>query len=143
MKRTIHFYSQKEGFKLKAQKDIRPWLEAVAQAHGGSVAGLDYIFVSDDELLEMNEKFLAHDTYTDIITFPSDESTLATLMGEIYISVDRVKENAKEYTVTFETELRRVMAHGLLHLVGFKDKSAKDIKAMRAAEDAALVLYTA
>ena len=141
MKRRIFFTVSEIAFKLKDQQILREWLDRVALAHHGAIVSLNYIFVSDEHLLEMNEEFLQHDTLTDILTFPDEVSNPAGVVGEVYISVDRVRDNAAEFGADFLTELRRVMAHGLLHLLGFKDKSAKDIKAMRMAEDSALALY--
>ncbi len=142
MKRRIFFTVSEIPFKLKDQQITRDWLDRVAQVHHGSIVSLNYIFVSDAHLLEMNEEFLQHDTLTDILTFPDEVSNPAGVVGEVYISVDRVRDNASEFGADFLTELRRVMAHGLLHLLGFKDKSAKDVKAMRTAEDSALALYS-
>jgi probable rRNA maturation factor len=141
MARAIRFFVDGSPFKLKSQANVRAWLERVATAHGASVSSLNYVFVTDDALLKMNQEFLQHDTLTDIITFPDQSSTLSSIVGEVYVSVDRVIENAQELGVDFNIELRRVMSHGLLHLIGFKDKSAKDIKAMRGAEDDALSLW--
>ena len=141
MARAIRFFVDGAPFKLKSQAIVRGWLERVAIAHGASVSSLNYVFVTDDALLKMNQEFLQHDTLTDIITFPDQSSTLSSIAGEIYISVDRVQDNAQGLGVDFNIELHRVMSHGLLHLIGFKDKSAKDIKAMRSAEDAALSLW--
>ena len=97
-------------------------------------AQLQYVFVSDAALLEMNQQFLAHDTFTDIITFNLSEND-KKLIGEIYISVDRIVENAKKFKTTYEHELHRVIFHGALHLCGYKDKSAKDKSVMRSMED--------
>lgn len=141
MSRTILFSIHEVEFKLKDQQLLRDWLSKVAAAHKATIASLNYIFVSDEFLLNMNQEFLQHDTLTDIITFPDETSTSDAVVGEIYISVERVRENAVEFGVDFLIELRRVMAHGLLHLLGFKDKSTKEQKEMRAAEDAALVLF--
>lgn len=95
---------------------------------------LNYIFCSDAYLLNINQTYLQHDDYTDIITFElSDEP--GKVKGEIYISIDRVKENAGTFKVSFQQELRRVVFHGALHLCGYKDKTNKDIQAMRAAEN--------
>jgi rRNA maturation RNase YbeY len=141
MSRTILFSIHEVEFKLKDQQLLRDWLTKVAAAHKAAIASLNYIFVSDEFLLNMNQEFLQHDTLTDIITFPDDTSKSDAIVGEIYISVERVKENAVEFGVDFLIELHRVMAHGLLHLLGFKDKSTKEQKEMRAAEDAALVLF--
>ena len=101
---------------------------------------LSFIFCDDMELLNKNSKYLNHDTLTDILTFDYSENN--NISGDIYISIDRVKENAKTYKVTFENELDRVMIHGVLHLLGYKDKSKKDQKAMREKEDFYLSLQT-
>lgn len=118
---------------------LRLWLANVARLHKRKISGLNYIFVSDKQLLEMNRQFLNHDTYTDIITFESDCGKNA-VCGEIYISIDRVRENAKKFDVGVKDELHRVMAHGLLHLCGFKDKSVKEQTVMRRQEEKALDL---
>ena len=141
MARTIRFTVHEIEFKLRDQQILRDWLVRVASSHKAAISSLNYILVSDEFLLSMNQEYLQHDTLTDIITFPHDTSTHDAIVGETYISVERVRENAVEFGVELTTELRRVMAHGLLHLLGHKDKSAKEVKEMRAAEDAALVLF--
>lgn len=98
-----------------------------------------FSFISDDELLNINQTFLRHNYYTDIITF--DYSKEKFLIGEIYISLDRVKENAIKYTTTYEDELLRVIAHGILHLMGYKDKINKDKSLMRKEEDLAISFF--
>jgi probable rRNA maturation factor len=105
-----------------------------------SLANLNYIFCSDEYLLQVNRDFLQHDYYTDIITFDLSETPQA-VTGEIYISVDRVRENAQTNEVSFTEELHRVIFHGALHLCGYKDKKPAEVKAMRAAEDKYLALY--
>jgi probable rRNA maturation factor len=142
MTRTVRFTVHEIELKLKDQQILRDWLGRVAASHKAGIGSLSYIFVSDDFLLNMNQEFLQHDTLTDIITFPDETSTSDAVVGEIYISVERVRENAIEFGVDALIELRRVMAHGLLHLLGFKDKTDKEMKAMRAAEDAALLLFS-
>jgi probable rRNA maturation factor len=101
---------------------------------------LQYVFVSDAALIEMNNQFLQHNTYTDIITFNLSENH-KKLIGEIYISVERVAENALKFKTTYEQELHRVIFHGALHLCGYKDKSKKDIALMRLMEDTWLMAY--
>jgi rRNA maturation RNase YbeY len=103
------------------------------------VGEIAYIFCSDEELIFINRKYLSHDTYTDVITFDYTEKRI--ISGDIFISVERVKENAKTYNVTFKQELIRVMVHGILHLFGLKDKSLKEEKKMRKAEDDAIKKY--
>ena len=95
---------------------------------------LNYIFLNDEALLKINKEYLNHDTYTDIITFDNSEEK-KSIEGDIFISVDRIRENAFMFHVSFETEMIRVMAHGLLHLCGYLDKKKKDIKNMREKEN--------
>lgn len=109
------------------------WLHTAAYLEGYEVGNLDYVFVTDDELLEMNKTYLDHDYYTDIITFDYTEGNV--LAGDMFISTDRVKENAVEFGVSFEKELMRVCVHGLLHLCGYGDKTDNEINLMREKED--------
>lgn len=125
--------------KTPAKPILKKWLEKIAQSQKRKISSLAYNFVSDEELWKMNKQFLQHDTYTDIITFDYCEENL--ISGEIYISFDRVKENAEKLKVAPQEELLRVMAHGLLHLCGYKDKSPLQQKQMRAAEERALKLF--
>lgn len=133
----IAFYGADVAVPLKQRMKIKRWLNDVAVARGFVIQTLSYVFCSDEFLLKMNNDFLQHDYYTDIITFPIQEES-GTVNGECYISVDRVRDNAKENRVTFAIELNRVMVHGLLHLMGEKDKSKEEIERMRAAENKAL-----
>jgi len=137
----IDFYSDGIKFSLRDKTKVRSWLKRIAKSHGFSIDNLVYVFKSDEGLLTMNRKFLNHNTLTDIITFPDDASAGA-VSGEIYISIDRVRENAKEFDESFKDELSRVMAHGLLHLCGFKDKTTSQTKRMRLEEKNALDLRT-
>lgn len=123
---------------LKHRTAVKGWLGDVALKKRKRIGQLDYVFCSDAYLLNINKQFLNHDTYTDIITF--DYTADAVLGGEIYISIDRVKENALKFDVTVTEELCRVMVHGLLHLAGYKDKTSAQKQEMRDAEDAALAL---
>ncbi|MBI3511704.1 MAG: rRNA maturation RNase YbeY [Bacteroidetes bacterium] len=127
---------------MRKKNLIGAWLITVAACHKRKISQLDYIFVSDSELLLMNKNFLGHNYFTDVITFDySTGSGMKNLVsGEIYISVDRVKENASKYKIEFHEELHRVMAHGLLHLCGLRDKSLTQVLSMRNAEEKALVL---
>jgi rRNA maturation RNase YbeY len=109
------------------------WLEKVAIDENVTIQNLTYIFCSDEYLLDINIKYLDHDYYTDIITFPYKEGQ--EIEADLYISVDRVKENADEFNVDFHNELNRVMVHGFLHLIGYKDKTADDVALMRSKED--------
>lgn len=120
---------------LKHESAVLNWLKSIAGKNNRAIASLEYVFCSDDYLLDINKKYLSHDTLTDIITFPLQDSPLE---ATIYISIERVKENAIQYKTTTEEELHRVMAHGLLHLIGFKDKSDDEKSEMRQQEDVAL-----
>lgn len=130
----INFHSEKEGFKLKEILKKKRWLKELAQNEGFKILELTYIIMDDESLLKINIEYLQHDTYTDIITFDNSEKK-GKIEGDIFISVDRVMENASKFKVDFETELRRVLAHGLLHLCGYKDKKDDEVKIMRAKED--------
>jgi rRNA maturation RNase YbeY len=126
-------FNYETNFKLKQPKTWSDWLGEVINEENREEGELNYIFCDDAYLHELNVKYLNHDTLTDIITF--DYTVRKRLHGDIYISVERILENAKEYDVTFEKELARVMVHGVLHLCGYKDKSSADIIMMRAKED--------
>ena len=125
--------------RVEGRRSVKSWLRAVAEHHGCTLGDLSIVSCSDEELLTYNRKYLDHDTYTDIITFDHSEAT--QLSGDLLISFERVLENADNQGVVFQEELRRVVAHGLLHLVGFKDKTPADAAAMRQAEDHALALF--
>jgi rRNA maturation RNase YbeY len=109
------------------------WLHNVAGFEGTVIGKINYIFCSDDYLLDINIKYLGHDYYTDIITFPYQQGQY--IESDIYISLDRIRENAIDYHVSFENELRRVMVHGLLHLIGYGDKDESQAKTMRSKEE--------
>ncbi|MCC4212195.1 rRNA maturation RNase YbeY [Leeuwenhoekiella parthenopeia] len=134
----IEFNSQNE-FKLDKEDQVLNWLNSVAEMENHQVGELGYVFCSDEYLLDINIQYLDHDTYTDIVTFDYKEGTV--LNGEMYISTDRVADNAEQFSVSFDSELRRVMVHGLLHMCGFGDKTDEDAKLMRAKEDEYLKLW--
>lgn len=136
------FYEQDVESGLKDKRRLSAFIDGLISRYRTDVetAELTYVFCTDSFLLEMNQNFLDHDTYTDIITFDLSESKGA-MVGEIYISTDRVKENAVNYKTTYADELHRVIFHGVLHLCGFKDKTAKDQKVMRENEDYCLGRY--
>lgn len=140
MSRNISFQTEGISFTLKNKQAVRGWLATVITKKGYTVGPLNYMFISDEHLLDVNKQYLNHDYYTDIITFDYTENKRVS--GDIFISVDRVKDNAGKYNSTFEEELHRVMVHGVLHLMGQKDKSKADAEAMRKAEDSALKLKT-
>lgn len=117
----------------------KAWIETVAQQYGKTIGELYYYFCSDDKLLEINKQRLGHDFYTDIVTFPLTACE-TVLSSEFCISVDRIKENAETFGRSFESELHRVIIHGVLHLIGFDDHSEGDEKEMREKEEKALGL---
>ncbi|MEM6297482.1 MAG: rRNA maturation RNase YbeY [Bacteroidota bacterium] len=133
----IDFFTEDIDFALENPQQVSRNLVQIAEEYGFTVGQLNYILCSDAFLLEINIEYLDHDTYTDIITFDQSEDE-GVLEGDIFISVERVAENATTYGVAFETELYRVVAHGLLHLVGFGDKTEAEQQEMRAAEEKAL-----
>jgi len=120
------------------QRD-KAWIEAVAQGYGKMIGELYYYFCSDDKLLEINQQRLGHDFYTDIVTFPLTDCE-TVLSSEFCISVDRIKENAVTFGRSYESELHRVIIHGVLHLIGFDDHTEEDEKTMREKEEEALKL---
>ena len=134
----IEFNSQNE-FHIDKEEQVLNWLNSVAEMENHQVGELGYVFCSDEYLLDINIQYLDHDTYTDIVTFDYKEGTV--LNGEMYISTERVADNAKQFSVSFDSELRRVMVHGLLHMCGFGDKTDEDTKLMRAKEDEYLKLW--
>jgi probable rRNA maturation factor len=135
----IRFFYEEIEFKLPNPAKTKKWLTLSAKREKRSLKDINYVFCSDPFLLRINQDYLGHNTLTDIITF--DESDKNTIAGEIYISIDRVAENAHKYGVDFLVELRRVMIHGVLHLCGFKDKKADDKTLMREKERAYLSLW--
>lgn len=137
---AIHFFSEEIPFELPEKLRRKRWLKQLASSRGFTIGELNYVFCSDDYLYQMNVDYLNHDTYTDIITFDNSEKT-GELEGDIFISVDRVRENAKTLKVEEVTELSRVLAHGLLHLMGHKDKTKDEASLMREKEEEAIELY--
>lgn len=126
------------NFKLKNEKLLEDWICEVVKTHGFTVGEINFIFCDDTYLHELNIAFLQHDTLTDVISF---DNTIGKLIsGDVFISVERVADNAKDYKVSFDNELRRVMIHGVLHYIGFKDKTILEKTKMTAAEDQALML---
>ena len=121
---------------IEPQRD-KDWIAEVAQGYGKTIGELYYYFCSDEKLLEINRERLGHDFYTDIVTFPLTDCE-TVLSSEFCISVDRIKENAETFGRTFESELHRVIIHGVLHLIGFNDHTDEDEKTMREKEEEAL-----
>ncbi len=137
--RGIRFFTEDSSVVLKNKVKLRDWFINTAKAEGNSIKELNYIFCSDDYLLEMNQSYLNHNTYTDIITFDNSE-TDGKVLGDVFISIDRIKENAKNFGVTESEELHRVMIHGLLHLLGYGDKSKAEKTTMTEKENHYLTL---
>lgn len=133
---AITYQNQNVDFSLKHKTRVKSWIKKVIEAEKKKSGNINFMFTNDEELLDINTRFLQHETYTDIITF--DNTVGRTINGDIIISVERVAENAKKFKVSFETELHRVMIHGVLHLLGYKDKKKKEITEMREMEDWAL-----
>lgn len=131
-------YFYETDFELSDENYITNWIKKVVELHQGSITEINYIFCDDEYLLKINKQYLDHDYYTDIITF--DNSIGKKLESDIFISVDRVGDNAKELSIEFKQELHRVIIHGILHLLGYKDKSPEEEKQMRKLEDEALAL---
>src|ERR1017187_5142895 len=136
---TIEFNNTNLTFELEEQDKIRKWINGFIKDEGYKLDHINYIFCSDKYLFELNQKYLDHDTYTDIITFDFSEKK-GFIYGEIYISIQRVKANAKKFGTTFLHELHRVMIHGIIHLCGYTDKTPKQKSEMRAKEDEYLAL---
>lgn len=129
----ISFATAGINYDLKNKLRIKKWVITIIDSEGKNSGDITYIFCNDEYLGSMNEKYLKHDTLTDIITF--DYSEKGNLSGDIFISIERVKENAEIFGTTFNAELGRVMAHGVLHLLGYKDKTPEEKQVMRSKED--------
>jgi probable rRNA maturation factor len=138
-KAAIYFFTEDISFTLKKKTIIRSWLHNTIIAEGYVLDELNFIFCSDEYLLGMNQQYLKHDTYTDVITFDNSEAA-KTITGDIFISVDRIRENAKEFKRNFINEICRVMVHGTLHLLGYPDKGKAAKKIMTEKEDHYLAL---
>ena len=123
-----------------SEAEVSAWVRQVAKSYGKVVGDINYIFVDDETILEINRRFIGHDYYTDHIGF--DYSEADALSGDIYISLDTVRSNAELYDATFDEELRRIIIHGLLHLCGLRDKTPEERQQMQQAEDQALSQLT-
>ena len=137
MQDKICFHVQSIAFELENPGIYQQWLLSIAARHEREVDSINYVFCTDDELLELNQSYLDHDYYTDILSFPLNENPLE---GDIFISIHRVQENAAAFEVDFDNELARVMAHGLLHFLGFDDHEEEDQVTMRQKESEAIDL---
>jgi len=132
-------FNYETDFILDSEEAIASWLSNVITSENKKEGEINYIFCDDDYLHKINLEYLDHDTLTDIISF--DYSVGNELNGDIFISIERVKDNAKDFNVSFEEELKRVMVHGVLHYCGFKDKNETDERLMRKKEDEKLALF--
>ena len=138
---AISFFSEDIDFSLPKPRKTTAWLKEVIAIERGTLKGLNFIFCSDAYLHSLNEQYLNHTTLTDIITFDNSE-TEGEIEGDIFISIDRVQENAHKFQVSFENELHRVLVHGVLHLLGYSDKTKAEKSVMRQKEDIHLSLLS-
>jgi len=130
----INFFTEDTNYTLKGKTAIRKWITETIIKEGYGLNELNFIFCSDEYLLRVNQDFLQHDYYTDVITFDNSEE-LKMILGDIFISIDRVKDNAKQNKVSTHDELCRIIIHGTLHLLGYRDKTKKAKLEMTAKED--------
>jgi len=136
----VNFFYQDIQFTFRQRTELKHFLKKLFKNEGCELDALNIIFCTDEALLNINRKFLKHDYYTDIVTFPFSEKD-EPIVAELYISIDRVRDNALQAGVYFRDELLRVVFHGCLHLTGYGDKSSQQIKKMREREDHYLRLY--
>jgi rRNA maturation RNase YbeY len=137
---TINFYNDGINFILSQKNIVRKWLHVCAKRENHSIGELSFIFTSDKNLKNINKQFLGHNYFTDVITFPAIEKK-GMINGEIYISIERVKDNAKTYGVRMYEELHRVMIHGMLHLCGYEDETESKKANMRKIETRYLQIF--
>lgn len=138
MKGEVEFFYEDTDFVIPKADPVKNWVRFLVRQHGAATGYINYIFCSDAYLLEMNKEYLSHDYYTDILTFPTEGDIPGSLNTDIYISIDRVLDNAEAYRFPFEDELHRVMAHGILHMLGYDDHEEENASRMRQLEDDAL-----
>jgi probable rRNA maturation factor len=130
----IYFFQEEVNFTVKDKRKIREWILKAAENEEYRIGVLNYIFTNDNTLLQLNKEYLQHFTLTDIITFDMSEND-GEIAGDIYISIDRARENAREFKVSLSNELNRLLIHGILHLMGYKDKTPGEKEAMRQKEE--------
>lgn len=138
---SVHYFNEDIAFPKIKKRISSGWIKQVISIEGKRVGDISFIFCSDEYLLDVNRKYLNHDYYTDIITFDNGEGIV--INGDIFISVDRVKENSKVFETSFDDEVHRILIHGVLHLLGYKDKTKKDKLLMTEKEDLYLKLFNA
>ena len=131
---SINFFEENISFKLRNKAKVKEWIKSAIEAEGYTLRELNYIFCSDQYLLQINQQYLDHDTYTDIITFDNSDKD-KVIAGDIFISIERIRENAKKFNSGEVNELHRVIIHGALHLLGYQDKKAESKKIMTNKED--------
>lgn len=136
----INFHFEDIEIKIQQKLKLKNWLKGVIESEGFVLGDVNYVFCSDDYLLKINVEYLDHDFLTDIITFDNSEEE-ELIEGDIFISLDRVKDNAKTFEVSFEYELKRVLVHGILHLCGYLDKTDEEETLMRSKENHYLQLF--
>lgn len=135
----IHFHTEDIAFVLKKKTLLKKWIAQTIQEKKRKEGQINFIFCSDAYLLSINKQYLHHDTYTDIITFDYSKESIGTpISGDIFISIERIKENAKKFSKTTEEELHRVIIHGILHLLGYADKTKAAKEEMTKQEDKCL-----
>ncbi len=134
----IEFFYEGD-FELNSSKSYTYWISRVIASEKGLLGNLNFIFCDDEYLLALNQKHLNHDTFTDILSFDYSEGQV--LSGDIFISTQRVKENARVFNIKFQEELLRVMAHGVLHLLGFNDKTSGEVEVMRRKEEEKIKMF--
>ena len=133
--RNIAFFSEDTDYTLKEKAKIREWINLAIQGEGFKrISDLNFIFCSDEYLLEINKQYLNHDTYTDIVTFDSSEEE-EVIAGDVFISIDRIRDNSSKFKVSERDELHRVIIHGVMHLCGYHDKNKADKEEMTAKEN--------
>ena len=138
---AIRFFSEEVEFRLPHPRKTSTWIKEALKSEKCQPGDINYIFCTDSYLLSLNQEYLNHDTFTDIITFNnSEKGESGVISGDIYISIERVTENASRYKVPFDAELHRVIIHGVLHLLGYQDKKTTDKELMRKKEEAYLSL---
>lgn len=137
---TINFFYENIDFSISHPKQLSRWIQQTISSEKHQLSSLSFIFCDDAYLLSINEQYLQHHDFTDVITFSYAEESFL-IEGDIFISVDRVKENAIAFSTSFENELHRVMVHGVLHLLGYKDKDKSDQQTMKEKENSYLSLY--
>jgi rRNA maturation RNase YbeY len=136
---AITYFKEEVEFGLPNESKLSEWLEKMAKSENKEISQMTFIFCNDEYILNINKQFLNHDFYTDIITFPYKQGK--EIESDIFISIERIRENAVTFNTTFELELLRVMAHGLLHLMGYLDKTENEKKEMRTQENKAINLF--